>query len=221
MSKIITLIYRDIILAFRSGTSWLLGIVFFISFLALCAIALGGDFDILRPLAPALIWLALLFSLMFSFDNVFGDDAKDGSLAQIKLSALPMTNYVIAKFIGHFILAIFPLLIAMPFVSLMFDLSPKIIAGLVFSTLLASPALICYGGFAGACLTGLRAGGFLLVLISLPLLVPILIFAIEGSMDYENNAGFPTAFKALAGISLISIPIGIIATSAALKVMTE
>ncbi len=221
MQAIKALIKRDISLAFRSGTAWVLGVLFFIAFLAISAIALGGDFKTLRPLAPALIWLALLFSLMFSFENIFGEDAKDGTLAQIKLSGTSMASYVCAKYISHFLLAILPILIALPLAGLMFDLQIKAIIGLLFSALIASPALLAYGGFAGACLTGLRAGGFLLVLISLPLFIPVLIFAIEASTKYAEFGGFITEFKALLGMSLIAIIIGTWATSMALNVMME
>ena len=51
MDAFSALLARDFKIALRSGGTWLLGLVFFASFLTLAAIALGGKFETLRPLA--------------------------------------------------------------------------------------------------------------------------------------------------------------------------
>ena len=221
MARIITLVGRDLRLALRSGGAWLMGLVFFAVFITLAAIALGGDFKTLRPLAPALIWLALVFSLLFSFEHLFADDVRDGSLEHIKLSGTPMGAYVLAKMIAHFLLAVLPLLMALPLATLMFDVGGSHLAGLAISILLAAPALIAYGAFSAGCLVGFRAGGFLLVLLTIPLLVPVLIFAVDGAIQFAGEHKFGAGFQALAGISLIATALGIPATAAALNTGME
>ncbi len=221
MHRIRTLVLRDIRLALRSGGAWLLGLVFFAVFISLAAIALGGDFKTLRPLAPALIWLALVFSLLFSFEQVFSDDVKDGSLEHIKLSGTPLSTYVSAKMIAHWLLSVLPLLVALPLAGFMFDIDMPLIGALALSILLASPALIAYGAFSAGCLVGFRAGGFLLVLLTIPLLVPVLIFAVDGAIQFAGDGQFGAGFQALAGISLIATAIGIPATAAALNTGME
>ncbi len=221
MGAITTLIIRDLKLAIRAGASWLMGLIFFCIFLALSAIALGGEFKTLRPLAPALIWLAMIFSLLFSFEHMFADDVKDGTLEQYRLSAQPLGLYVIAKMISHWILAVLPLLLAIPLAGLFFNLKASTLEGIAWSLLISSPALIAYGSFAGACLTGLRGGGFLLVLLTIPLLLPVLIFALGGAISFVDTGLATAPFKALAGISLIALAIGIPASAAALKTNME
>jgi len=208
-------------MAMRSGGAWLMGLVFFAVFLSLSAIALGGEFKTLRPLAPALIWLAVVFSLLFSFEHLFSDDANDGSLEHIKLSGMPMHTYVVAKICAHWLLSILPLILALPLAGLMFDLPVSLLGGLFLSIILASPALVCYGAFSGACLVGFKGGGFLLVLLTIPLVVPVLIFALGGVISYGDAGLFASEFQALLGISLIAAAIGIPATAAALNTITE
>lgn len=221
MSSFRGIVLRDIRIAFRSGGAWLMGLVFFAVFLAMSAIALGGAFETLRPLAPALIWLALVFSLLFSFEHLFSDDAGDGSLEHIKLSGTSMNAYVLAKVCAHWLLNILPLIIALPLAALLFDLSASTLIGLLVSILVASPALVCYGAFSGACLVGFKGGGFLLVLLTIPLVIPVLIFAVSGATSFANAGLFILEFQALSGISLIATAVGIPAAAAALNVSME
>ena len=221
MNALSEVIKRDLRIALRSGGTWLFALVFFCLFLALCAVALGGKFDTLRPLAPALIWLALILSLLLSFENLFRGDREDDTLLHIKLSGMPLGNYVIAKCCAHWILSVLPLLISLPIAALFFDLNLAMTAGLFFSVLTASPALICYGAFSSACLVTYKGGGVLLVLLSVPVLLPLLIFGVSASIRYEQFGLAITEFQALAGLSLLSLAIGIPAAAAALNITME
>lgn len=221
MSRVSGLILRDIRIALRSGGAWLMGLVFFAVFLSLSAIALGGEFKTLRPLAPALIWLAVVFSLLFSFEHLFSDDADDGSLEHIKLSGMSMSAYVLAKVCAHWLLSVLPLIIALPLAALLFDLPMPLLAGLFISMVVASPALVCYGAFSGACLVGFKGGGFLLVLLTIPLLIPVIIFAVSGTTHFAEAGLLILEFRALIGISLIASAICIPAAAAALNVTLE
>lgn len=215
------ILIRDVQIALRSGGTWLHGLAFFIVFLALAAIALGGDFAVLRPLAPALIWMAVILSLLLSFDDLFSVDANDGNLEHIKLSRCPLIIYVAAKACACWLLTIGPLIVALPVAALLYDLPLWTSTGLLLSVLLASPALICYGVFCASLLVSYQRSGVLLVLISLPLVLPILIFALASVISYETLKFAAPEFLALMGLNLIAIAIGIPAAASALKTEME
>lgn len=216
-----SILKRDMTIAIRSGGTWLYGLVFFALFLAMCAIGLGGEFNTLRPLAPALIWLALVLSLLLSFDRLFQTDHEDGSLSHFMLSGISFQTYVLAKCCAHWVLSVLPLLLCLPIAALFFDLTISTCAGLFFSVAIASPALICYGAFSSACLVGYKGGGTLLILLSVPILLPLLIFGVSAAIHYEEFGLSATEFQALAGISLIALATSIPATAAALKTTME
>ena len=88
MSAIGTIIKRDLRLAARSGGAWAYGLIFMLFFLALSAIALGGDTQTLAPLSIPLIWLSILFASLLSISQIFRSDMEDGSLSQMKLAGL-------------------------------------------------------------------------------------------------------------------------------------
>ncbi len=218
---ITVIIQRDLTLAFRSGGAWLYGLFFFAVFIALSAIALGGSLNVMRPFAPALIWLAVIFSATLSFPAIFQDDFEDGNLAQLKISGVSLINLCIAKAISFALLSILPLLIALPFAALVFDMHPQIIIATLLSIILAIPALTIYGVLSSAILAGRRGGGFLIVLITTPFLIPLLIFGLEAIEGFVASGLGAIEFRVLIGLSLIAIAVGIPAAAAALNANLE
>jgi len=214
-------IRRDLILALRSGGAWLYGLFFFTVFIALSAIALGGSFNVMRPLAPALIWLAVIFSAMLSFHTIFQDDYNDGTLAQLKLSGVGLLTLCTSKAISFALLSIFPLIIAAPLAALVFDMTSQTILAMVLSLLFASPALAVYGVLSSAILAGRRGGSFLIVLITTPFLIPLLIFGLEAIEGYSANGLAALEFRILVGLSFIAIAVGLPAAAAALNAHLE
>jgi len=215
------LIIRDLRLAGRSGGAWLLGLAFFLVFLALVAIALGGNTEAMRPLAPSLIWLAVILSTMLSFISVFMSDYADGTLEQLKLSQISSLSVCASKALSYFLLAIAPLLIATPIAALAFDLPPASILGMCLSLTFAAPALSVYGIFASAVMAARGANGFLIIMITAPFLIPLLIFGVAAVDSYVQTGLSAPEFRALAGLSLIGSAIGLPAAAAALNANLE
>lgn len=214
------IIKRDLLLAWRSGGAWAHGILFFMLFTSLCAIGLGGDKQLLAPIGGALIWLAVILSLLLSFDRAFSDDARDTSLDQMALSQ-SLLSITIAKLIGQWILSVLPLLLIVPLAGYSFGLSGKEIAGLFNALLIGSPALLVYSSFAGACLLGYRNAGFLIILLTVPLIIPTLIFGLAAVDSFTASGIMSAPFKALSGITLLAIALGIPAIAGALKTYLE
>ena len=217
----IAIIQRDITLAIRSGGTWLFGLFFFAVFIALCAIALGGSFEMIRPLAPAIIWLSLVFAAMLSFSSIFQDDFLDGNLAQFKISGQNLMSLCVAKTISFFLISISPLLLATPISALILDMQTPVVIATLLSIGFAAPALSVYGVFSGALLAGRRGGGFLIVLITTPFLIPLFIFGIEAINGYKEAGLLTLEYRVLLGLSMISIAVGLPAASAALRANLE
>jgi len=215
------LIRRDVLLAWRSGGAWLLGVIFFALFVTFCVIAAGGERPQLEAFGPAYIWLALLFATLLSFGDIFSGDLNDGTLEQLRLSGLSSLTIACAKWITFIILTIGPVFILMPIVGIMLGLSVPRLAGLALSVAFAAPALAAYGVMAGALMAKRGKGGFLIILISAPFLIPVLIFGLAAVDSYVRFGILAFEFRALAGLSLIAMAIGLPAASAALTANIE
>ena len=211
------LLWRDLRVLFRNPQSWLMGIIFFLLFMSLFAIALNGDTNKMQDMGAAIIWLAAIFSLLLNFGNIFQNDVNNGNFEQLYLSGLSTVSIVISKVLASFITSIVPLLIAIPIASISYHLSSTEMAGILLSLLIGAPAIISYGVLAGAMLAGQKNAGFLVILITLPFMVPIVIFALSGIQAYSSMGLWNLQFQALFGISLIALAIAIPAASAALS----
>ncbi len=217
----IALTLRDLKLAMHSSGAWLHGVLFLLIFALLCAVALGGDKTVLSSIGPALLWLAIIFSLLLSFEKGFGDDARDGTLEQLYLSKLSLPIIAASKLLSQWILIVLPLLLAAPLLGYGFGMGADDIRATLIALLLGTPSLLVYGTFAGVCLISYRSGGLLLILLTVPLMIPTLIFGLSAVDSYAADGIINPPFKALAGISLLSVGLGIPAIAAALKTHLE
>jgi len=216
-----SLVKRELMLALQNRSQWVMGIVFFGLFLSLCAVALGGELKQLRPLAGALIWLAVLFSMLLAFNSLFQDDYADGTLEQLVLSGIGTHNIVISKMIAFFISTFIPLLIATPLAGISLGLPGENIAGICLSLLFAAPALTAYGVLTGALLAGHQKTSFYSLILTVPFLIPVLIFGLAAIDSYSLSGLNSVAFQALIGLGLIGLAIAVPASAAALSANLE
>ncbi len=212
-----TLLWRDLRLALRNPRGWVMSVIFFVLFLSVMAIALGGNTTKLRPLAPPLIWMALLFGQLLTFPTIFQRDIVDGTYEQLHLSGISGLSITTSKMISCFVVSICPLLLAIPALGIGYGLDKTTLAAILLSVILGGPAIIAYGIFSGSIVAKEGNAGFLVILIALPFLVPVLIFALGGIASYRENGLWNLEFQALSGISLIAIAAAIPATAATLS----
>lgn len=221
MNRFTSILIRDLRLAWRSGGSWIMGAVFMGAFLSLCGIALGGQMSELRRLGPALIWLGVLFSMLLSFATIFQADFRQGTLSQILLSGPTALTVCLAKWVAFLIIGFFPLFIITPLTGTFFGMSGDVITATMLTLAIAAPALGAYVTLAGAVLCARIGAGFLAVLLVMPFLVPLLIFGLDAAQSFLNQGWAAVEIRILAGLSLLSIAIGLPASAAALRANLE
>ena len=89
MLKIVTaVISRDLKLAMRRQADIVSALFFFIIVVSLFPLGIGPEPDLLRKLAPGVLWVAALLATMLSLPRLFADDHRDGTLEQLALSVL-------------------------------------------------------------------------------------------------------------------------------------
>ncbi len=215
------LLKRDLMVLLRQPRGWLLALTFFVLFLSIIAIALQGDIGVLNRIAAPVIWLAVVFSLLLTFETLFTADVQNGIMEQYRLAGLSGLSIVLSKFIMVFLTSIVPLALAIPLIGVMYQLPMVHIAAITLSLLIGAPAIIALGLVSAALLSGQRSAGFLIILLTLPFMIPVIIFALAGINAYPIEGLDNPGFIALAGLSLLSFAICIPASSAALKINME
>ncbi len=217
----LVLLLRDLKLASRRRIDSLLPVVFFIVALSLFPLGVGPEPQMLRDIAPGIVWVCALLASMLSVGTLFASDLADGSLEQMLLAPQPAIAVAAAKSAAHWLLTGLPLIVATPLVGLLFGMSAPALAALVAGLLLGTPILSLLGALGAALTLGLRSGGMLLILIVLPLTTPALIFGAGAVGNVEAGLSASGHFSLLGALLLATALGAPLATAAALRISTE
>ncbi|MFN7087354.1 MAG: heme exporter protein CcmB [Burkholderiales bacterium] len=214
-------IVRDLLLAMRRRADVLTALLFFVIVVSLFPLGLGNEPNLLRSIAPGVIWVAALLASMLSLTRMFSDDHADGTLEQMLLGANPLGVIVIAKVAAHWLVSGLPLVLIAPVLALQFDLHQSLLGVLTLSLLLGTPVLSLIGAIGAALTLGLRGGGVLLSLLVLPLYVPVLIIG-AGTVDIVSaGLSAQSHFLVLGAFLVVAAVFAPWAIAAALRISAE
>jgi len=214
-------IRRDLTLAMRRRADVLTACAFFAIVVSLFPLGLGPEPQLLRAVAPGVIWVAALLATLLTLPRLFASDHADGTLEQMLLSPAPLGATVAGKVFAHWLVAGLPLVLISPLLALQYDLSQDTQVVLALSLLAGTPVLSLIGAIGGALTLGLRGGGLLLSLLVLPLYIPVLIIG-AGAAD-SATAGLDSSghFMLLAALLIVAAMAAPWAAGAALRVAME
>ncbi len=215
------LVHRDLLLAARRKSEPLFALGFFVIVASLFPLGLGPEPELLRRIAPGVLWVAALLAAMLSLGRLFAADYEDGTLEAIAVAPVPLAVAVLAKVAAHWLVTGVPLVLASPVLALQYGLPAEAIAVLAASLLLGTPVLSFVGAIGAALTLGVRGGGVLLALLVLPLYVPPLVFG-AGAVD-ARLAGLPAgANLSLLGACLaLAAGLAPVAAAAAVRIALE
>jgi heme exporter protein B len=215
MKPLFSLLKRDLLLAARQGGGVGTALGFFLTVLVLLPIGIGPDQATLQRLAPGILWITLLLSVLLSADRIFQQDFEDGSLDVMAMSTLPLELIVLAKALAHWLSTSLPLAVASPFLGVLLNLKAGIIWPLLVSMVLGSVGLSLIASIGAALTVNLRRGGLLISILVLPLYVPILVFGMSACSG-DAKIVIPSLLI-LSAIALASLVLAPIAAAAALR----
>ena len=184
---------RDLRLGLRSRAELAQALMFLVIVVSLFPLAVGPESALLKRIAPGVVWVAALLSVLLTLPRLFAADHADGTLEQLVMSPYPLPLIVAGKMIAHWLMSGLPITLIAPFLGLQFGLDAGELVVLVAGLMLGTPILSMIGAIGAALTLGVRGGSILMALLVLPLYVPVLIFgagAVEQAMvmiDYTAN----------------------------------
>ncbi|MEM1286554.1 MAG: heme exporter protein CcmB [Pseudomonadota bacterium] len=214
-----SLIARDVRLAIRVGGGALVGTLFFLAVIVTVPFGIGPDLNLLSRIGPAIMWIAALLATLIGLERLFQSDKDDGALDLLRLTDAPVSVFVIAKVIAHWLGASLPLVIATPLLSLLLALEPRAILALTATLAVGTPALSFLGAVGAALAVTLRRGALLMAVIILPFSIPVLIFGVAATRAaiVEPDPFWPP-FALLVATSLIYAVVGTLGAAATIKI---
>jgi heme exporter protein B len=212
---------RDLRVVLRRRADATAALIFFVIVVSLFPLGVGPEPNLLRTMAPGVVWVAALLASMLSLGRLFADDHQDGTLEQLLLAPSPLPALVLAKMAAHWLSSGLLLALISPVLALQFDLSQRAIGVLVVSLLLGTPLLSLIGGIGAALTVGVRGAGVLLSLLVLPLVVPVLIFGAGAVVASEAGLGIAAHFSLLGAMLVMALFLAPLATAVALRIAME
>jgi len=182
MSGFLRLLRFDLRLHARQLAEWVSLVLFFVIVILLLPFAIGPEPELLRRLAPGLIWLAALLMSLLALEKLLVADARDGTLDVMLLSPLPLPLIVLGKLLAQILTMLLALALMIPPAALLLGMSFSVLPVLLLSLALGVPVLVLLGGIAAAITVALNRNPALLTLLLIPFYVPVLVFAV-GACD--------------------------------------
>jgi len=214
-------ILRDLRLAARRSSDVLTVVLFFVIVVSLFPLGIGPEPQLLRTVAPGVLWVAALLASMLALNRVFAADHADGTLEQMMLGATPLGVIVAAKVFAHWLVTGLPLVLISPVLALQFDLPRELLGVLVVSLALGTPVLSLIGAIGAALTLGLRGAGALLSLLVLPLYVPVLIIGAGAAEAAASGLGGSAQLLLLGAMLIVAAAFAPWAAAAALRISVE
>lgn len=213
----IALIGRELKLALRQGADSVAALLFFIIAGTLFAFAVGPSPATLAAIAAGVVWVCALLAALLPLDRLFGADYEDGTLDLLLLSGLPAYEIAAAKTAAHWLTTGLPLLFIAAPLAVMLRLPAEKIPLLLVSLVPGTMLLSLLGTLAAAVSLGARRAAALLPLITLPLVIPGLIFGSAAA----NSAHPAAALYMLGAMLCLALPLAPWAAGAALRAAAE
>ncbi|MBD9374680.1 heme exporter protein CcmB [Rhizobium sp. ARZ01] len=216
------LLLRDLKLSVRAGGGAMIGVLFFMTVVAVIPFGVGPDLNLLARIGPAILWIGALLASLLGLDRLFQAEREDGSLDLLLMQDTPLVLTVMMKCMAHWLATGLPLVIASPLLSLFMNMDVPAIGATMLTLLVGTPALTFIGAAGAAIAVALPRGGLLVSILVLPLAIPVLIFGVSAVYAaVQDPAPFLPPFLILTALTLVFAVIGPVAAAAALRASTD
>ncbi|MBI3441036.1 MAG: heme exporter protein CcmB [Proteobacteria bacterium] len=171
----------------------------------------------LPVIAPVTLWISALLAILLSLNNLFREDVEDGFLIQLLLSPAPLSILIAVKLLAHGLAYLLPLFATLPVFALWYNYPWDSFSILALSLALGTPTLLILGAVAAALAAGLKQSGMLLMLITLPLTTPILLFGLSMAEMASNGLPWAAPCDFLLAMAVVSVSVGPWVVASSLK----
>ncbi|MGA0103739.1 MAG: heme exporter protein CcmB [Steroidobacteraceae bacterium] len=212
---------RDLRLAFRRWEQAVQPVVFLLMVATLFPLALSPEAAQLRGVAAGVLWVAALLASLLALEFLFRADHEDGSLELLVLSGHPLGWLAAFKVMAHWTLSGLPLVLVSPLVATSLAVPASALGVVMLSLLLGTGVLSFVGGAAAALTLGVKRGGVLVSVLTLPLVMPALIFGARAADLAIMGESARGPLLLLLALLVLSVSLAPLAIAAALRIGVE
>jgi len=193
--RIAAVAWKDLMTEWRTKANFNAVVFLAVLTLLLFGFALGPDTNALRAAAAGVIWLTILFSGVLAFNRSYQLELEHGALEALLLYPGSHKSLYLGKLLANLAFVLMVELVTVPLAAVLYDL-PLLgpLGGLALVLFLGTVGFVALGTFYAAMASRIRAREVLLPLLLFPMLVPVIVAAVEAtsallSGDAMGDAG--------------------------------
>jgi heme exporter protein B len=182
LTRVGAIVWKDLTAERRTKANFNAVVFFAGMILLLFGFALGPDHDALRNVAGGVLWLTVLFSGVLSFNRSYEQELEHGALEMLLLYPGDRRSIFLGKLLANLTFVLLVEVIMVPAAALMYDIPVwSVIMPLSVVLFLGSFGFVTLGTFYAAMASRLRAREVLLPLLLFPMLIPLLVAAVQAT----------------------------------------
>lgn len=188
VSRVAAIVWKDFTLERRTKANFNAVLFMAILTLLMFGFALGPDTETLKNVAAGVVWLTILFSGVLCFNRSYEQEMEGGALDALLLYPGARRSIFIGKLIANLAFVLLVELVLIPLASILYGLEIVAVMGRLASVLLLGTiGFVTLGTFYAAMASRVRAREVLLPLLLFPMLIPLLLGAVEASTAVLNG----------------------------------
>lgn len=180
---------KDLLSEFRRRETFNTLLFFGVLIVFLFSFAMGPNPEILKQLAPGLLWLVVIFSSVLALERSFQSEVEEGCLDRLILYAASPRALFLGKLLTNLLFILTVQMIVLLLMIVLFDLgSPAEPRDLAATMLLGDLGVATLGTFYSALITKMKARQAMLPLLLFPMLIPLLLASVYAT-QYALGGG--------------------------------
>jgi heme exporter protein B len=180
VQRALTIAGKDLAIERRAKANFNAVVFLAATMLLLFGFALGPDAEALRGAAAGVLWLTVLFSGSLAFNRSYQVELDDGALETLLLYPGSRKSIFVGKLLANLVFILLVEALLVPMAAVLYGLSfADGLAGIALAIALGTIGFVTMGTFYAAMSSRLRAREVLLPLLLFPMLVPLLVGAVE------------------------------------------
>lgn len=178
--KIFAIFWKDILIEFRTKDIIISVLVFALLVLVIFSFAFGTGGEITGTAASGILWVALTFGGIIGLNRVFAVEKENSRLEGLMLCPVDRAVIYWGKLAGSFTFMLALAIVITPIFLALFNL-PVFLPGLALIIILATLGFAAVGTLFSALAVNTRARDIMLPILFLPVIVPVIIAAVEAT----------------------------------------
>ncbi len=178
--KVITITWKDALSEMRTREIVFSVLVFTLLVIVIFNFAFSASPETIAIVAPGILWVTFAFAGVLSLNRSFVMEKEEGCLEGLMVCPISREVIYVGKMLGSLLFMLIIEAIALPIFALLFNM-PVFSFQLVTITILTTIGFVAVGTLFSALAVNTKAREMVLPILFLPIVIPIIISAVEAS----------------------------------------